>query len=102
MSKDLAEEIHRVAKPFITWLQEAESESEEEEEEDGAGVEVRGSQFHLTLVYCIFFFFGGGGGKVYIAAEKVLIKSTLKVDRTEHLQHSLTRALFHIFTECKD
>ena len=75
MSKDLAEEIHKVAKPFITWLQEAESESEEEEEEDGAGVEVRRStiawQFHITLVDCNFFFFlGGGGGGVYIIAEK--------------------------------
>ena len=33
MSKEIAKEIHSKAKPFITWLQEAEEESEEEEEE---------------------------------------------------------------------
>ena len=43
VSKDIATEIHAKAKPFITWLKEAEEESddaEEDEEQEANGVEV--------------------------------------------------------------
>lgn len=38
VSKDLSQEIHTRAEPFISWLKEAEEESESESEDD---VEVR-------------------------------------------------------------
>lgn len=34
MSKDLSQEIHDKAAPFMTWLKEAEEEDSESEEED--------------------------------------------------------------------
>lgn len=34
VSKDLSQEIHDKAAPFLTWLQEAEEEDSEPEEED--------------------------------------------------------------------
>ena len=42
VSKDLSQEIHDKAAPFLTWLQEAEEEdSEPEEEDDDLEVNVR-------------------------------------------------------------
>lgn len=34
VNKELAEQIHKKAEPFITWIKEAEEESSEEEEDD--------------------------------------------------------------------
>ena len=34
VSKDLAEQIHKKANPFITWLKEAEEETSDEDESD--------------------------------------------------------------------
>ena len=36
VSKELSEQIHKKAEPFIKWLKEAEEESDEEEDSDGA------------------------------------------------------------------
>merc|ERR1711881_558615 len=36
VSKELSEQIHKKAEPFIKWLKEAEEESDEEEDRDGA------------------------------------------------------------------
>lgn len=40
VSKDIANEIHEKAKPFIQWLKEAEEEESSEEEEDDSDVEI--------------------------------------------------------------
>ena len=34
VSKELSEQIHKKAEPFITWLKDAEEESEEDSDED--------------------------------------------------------------------
>ena len=39
VSKEVAQQIHDKAKPFIKWLQEAEEESEEDEDSDGVEIE---------------------------------------------------------------
>lgn len=39
VSKEVSQEIHNKAAPFIKWLQEAESESEEESSEDDVQIE---------------------------------------------------------------
>ena len=52
VSKELAQEIHAKASPFIKWLKEAEEESEESDDEEGEDVEVElFSQFIREIVY---------------------------------------------------
>ena len=36
VSKELSEQIHKKAEPFLKWLKEAEEESDEEDDSDGA------------------------------------------------------------------
>lgn len=61
VSKDLSQEIHDKAAPFLTWLKEAEEEDSESEEEDD-DLEVRIffyaiSEFDALRWYlCVFFF----------------------------------------------
>lgn len=40
MSRELSEEIHNLAQPFITWLKEAEEEESDSEEEEDDGLEI--------------------------------------------------------------
>lgn len=41
VAKDISQEIHDKAAPFITWLKEAEEEESESEDEDDDDLEVR-------------------------------------------------------------
>lgn len=62
VSKDLAQEIHDKAAPFLTWLKEAEEEDSDSQEEDDDDLEViitkkkKKLTFNISLVEKIFLY----------------------------------------------
>lgn len=55
MSKDLSQEIHDKAAPFLTWLKEAEEEeSESDEEDDDLEVGDINDELYMCMLYILF------------------------------------------------